>query len=80
MITDANEDDAQNHRTEDDYARSEVDFDGVAIAWYRTREDMEAVFAEPEYQAKIAPDEATLSDVERNVWIVTEEEEIVIRA
>ena len=70
----------QNHRTEDDYARSEVDFDGVAIAWYRTREDMEAVFAEPEYQAKVAPDEARLSDVERNVWIVTEEEEIVIGA
>ena len=68
----------QNHRTEDDYARGEVDFDGVAIAWYRSRAEMDAVFAEPEYQATIAPDEARLSDPERNVWIVTEEEEVVI--
>ena len=68
----------QNHRTEEDYARGEPEFDGVAIAWYRSQADMEAVFAEPEYQSKIAPDEAKLSDAERNVWIVTEEEETVI--
>ena len=68
----------QNHRTEDDYARGEVDFDGVAIAWYRSREDMDALFADPDYQAIVAPDEARLSDSARNVWIVTEEEEVVI--
>ena len=68
----------QNHRTPEDYERGEVDFDGVAIAWYRSREDMDAVFQEPEYLAKIAPDEARLSDMERNVWLVTEEEEVVI--
>lgn len=70
----------QNHRSAPDYARGEVEFDGVAVAWYRSQEDMDALFAEPEYQSKIAPDEARLSDADRNVWIVTEEEEVVIAA
>lgn len=68
----------QNPRSVEDYERGEVDFDGVAIAWYRSREDMEALFAEPEYEARIRPDEARLSDVERNVWIVTEDEHVVV--
>ncbi len=68
----------QNPRTQEDYARGEVEFDGVAIAWYRSREDMEALFAEPEYKEKIQPDEAYLSDASRNVWIVTEEEHVVL--
>ena len=70
----------QNHRTEADYARGEVEFDGVAIAWYESQAAMDALFAEPEYLEKIAPDEAYLSDAERNVWIVTEEEEVVVEA
>lgn len=70
----------QNARTEEDYARGEVEFDGVAIAWYRSRADMEALFAEPAYLETIQPDEATLSDQSRNVWIVTEEEHVVIDA
>ena len=68
----------QNPRVAEDYARGEVDFDGVAIAWYRSRADMDAVFAEPEYLEKIRPDEDYLSDASRNVWIVTEEEYPVI--
>jgi uncharacterized protein (TIGR02118 family) len=68
----------QNPRSADDYARGEVEFDGVAIAWYRSREDMEALFAEPEYLEKIQPDEAYLSDAARNVWIVTDEEHVVV--
>jgi uncharacterized protein (TIGR02118 family) len=68
----------QNHRTAEDYARGDVEFDGVAVAWYESREELDAVFEEPEYKAKIAPDEAALSDAENNVWIVTEEEEVII--
>ena len=68
----------QNPRTEEDYARGEVDFDGVAIAWYRSREDMEAVFSDPAYLETVQPDEARLSDPSRNVWLVTEEEHVVI--
>ena len=70
----------QNPRSADDYARGEVDFDGVAIAWYRSRADMEALFAEPAYLETVQPDEAYLSDAARNVWIVSEEENAVIGA
>ena len=66
----------QNLRTDEDYARGDDDFDGVMSAWYPSREEMEAVFEEPEYKSKLAPDEQTLSDADRNVWIVTEEEEV----
>lgn len=70
----------QHTRTDEDYARGDVDFDGVAIAWYRSREDMEALFAEPAYRDRVQPDEAFLSDAPRNVWIVTEEERVVLPA
>jgi uncharacterized protein (TIGR02118 family) len=68
----------QNPRAAEDYERGDVDFDGVAVAWYRSRADMEALFAEPEYLTKIQPDEGYLSDATRNVWIVTEEEWVVV--
>lgn len=68
----------QNPRSAEDYARDEDGYDGVAIAWYASREAMEAVFAEPEYLEKIQPDEQRLSDPERNVWIVCEDEHTVI--
>jgi hypothetical protein len=66
----------QNLRTDADYARGEVEFDGVMSAWYANRAEMEAVFEEPEYRSKIAPDELTLSDADRNIWLVTEEESV----
>jgi hypothetical protein len=66
----------QNLRTDADYARGEVEFDGVMSAWYANRSEMEAVFEEPEYRSKIAPDELTLSDADRNIWLVTEEESV----
>jgi len=69
----------QNPRSDADYGREgDEGFDGVAIAWYRSRTEMEALFAEPEYLARIRPDEARLSDVSRNVWIVCEEEHEVV--
>ena len=66
----------QNLRTDADYARGDTEFDGVMSAWYASRAEMEAVFEEPEYKSKLAPDEQTLSDADRNVWIVTDEEEV----
>ncbi len=68
----------QNPRSSDDYARSDVDFDGVAIACYESRAAMEALFREPAYLEQIRPDEERLSDPEKNVWIVTEDEHVVI--
>ena len=68
----------QNPRSAEDYANGDVDFDGVAIAWYRTRADMEALFAEPDYIEQIRPDEERLSDGAHNVWITSEDEHVVI--
>lgn len=69
----------QNPRSLDDYSRGEDDgFDGVAIAIYRTRADMDAVFSDPAYLETIQPDEERLSDTARNVWIVSEIENVVI--
>jgi uncharacterized protein (TIGR02118 family) len=68
----------QNPRAPEDYARDDDGFDGVAIAWYRSRDEMEALFREPEYLERIRPDEERLSDSARNVWIVCEDENVVI--
>jgi uncharacterized protein (TIGR02118 family) len=69
----------QNPRSAADYERDgDAGFDGVAIAWYRSRAEMEALFAEPDYLELIRPDEERLSDAARNVWIVCEEENLVL--
>ena len=68
----------QNPRSQEDYERGEDGFDGVAIAWYRNREAMEALFSEPQYLERIRPDEERLSDPSRNLWIVCDEERVVI--
>ena len=68
----------QNPRALADYARGEPDWDGVAIAWYRDQAALDALFGEPEYLAKIAPDERYLSDPSRTQWILCDEERSVI--
>ncbi len=68
----------QNPRSLEDYERGEPPFDGVAIAWYRDAAAMEALFSEPEYLEKIRPDELTLSDLERNQWILCDDAHTVI--
>jgi hypothetical protein len=67
----------QNHRAPDDYARG-GDFDGVAIQWFRSSDDFVAMVGDPEYQAKVVPDEYALLDRNALVWILTNEEEVVI--
>jgi uncharacterized protein (TIGR02118 family) len=67
----------QNHRTADDYARG-GDFDGVAIQWFDSMDDFVAMVSDAEYQARVAPDEEALLDRGRLVWILTDEEEVVV--
>ena len=67
----------QNHRSAADYKRG-GDFDGVAIQWFDARDDFVAMVGDPEYQASVAPDERELLDLDGLVWILTEEEEVVI--
>jgi uncharacterized protein (TIGR02118 family) len=67
----------QNHRSADDYARG-GGFDGVAIQWFDSMDDFVAMVSDPEYQARVAPDEAALLDLEGLVWILTDQEEVVV--
>lgn len=67
----------QNHRLADDYARG-GGFDGVAVQWFESMDDFVAMVAHPEYQARVAPDEDALLDRDGLVWILTDEEEVVI--
>jgi uncharacterized protein (TIGR02118 family) len=67
----------QNHRAPDDYARG-GDFDGVAIQWFESMDDFAAMVRHPEYQARVAPDEDVLLDRDGLIWILTDEEEVVI--
>src|SRR2546429_3872918 len=69
--------DEQNHRAAADYKRG-GDFDGVGIQWFDSMDDFVAMVADPEYQAQVAPDERELLDLDGLVWILTEEEEVVI--
>jgi len=50
----------------------EPEWDGVAIAQYASRADMEALFNEPDYHALLRPDEEYLSDPAAVRWIISE--------
>jgi uncharacterized protein (TIGR02118 family) len=67
----------QNHRTANDYGRG-GDFDGVAIQWFDSMDDFVAMVSNPEYQARVAPDEEALLDRDGLAWILTDEEEVVV--
>jgi EthD domain len=67
----------QNHRAPEDYARG-GDFDGVAIQWFDSMSDFVEMVSDPEYQTRVAPDEDVLLDRDGLVWILTDEEEVVI--
>jgi hypothetical protein len=68
----------QNPRALADYARGDCDWDGVAIAWYKDKAAMDALFSEPEYLQKIAPDELYLSDPQRTQFILCDEEREIL--
>ncbi len=50
----------------------EPEWDGVAIAQYNSRQDMDALFTEPEYHALLRPDEEYLTDPSAVRWILCE--------
>src|SRR5258706_171231 len=39
------------------------DFDGIAILWFNSLDDASAAFSEPEYLARIKPDEESFVDL-----------------
>jgi len=51
----------------------EPEWDGVAVAQYASRADMEALFAEPDYLRILRPDEEYLSDPAAVRWILCDD-------
>jgi len=68
----------QNHRPLSDYGNPIVsDYDGVTVQWYRSMEEFRASIAEPDF-AEIQADFEKFIDTASLVWLLTEEEEVVI--
>ena len=68
----------QNHRPLSDYGHPMVsDYDGVTVQWYRSMEEFRASIAEPDF-AMIQADFEKFIDTASLVWLLTEEEEVVI--
>jgi uncharacterized protein (TIGR02118 family) len=69
----------QNHRVEGDLRNlGSGEFDGVAIQWLRSPEDLVAMATEPAYAEKVAPDNQRFLDDVSRTWILTGPEEVVI--
>ena len=50
-----------------------VAFDGITELWFDSVDDLAAVFTDPEYLARIRPDEASFLDLPRCEFVVSEE-------
>jgi uncharacterized protein (TIGR02118 family) len=46
----------QNHATPENVGMSDDDLDGASVMWFRSIEDFEAMFADPEYQNVVMVD------------------------
>jgi hypothetical protein len=57
--------------------RPMLEYDGMGDFWVRKYEDFEAAFLDPEYQAKIRPDELKLIDMD-SIAVTIGREYIVI--
>ena len=67
----------QCHTLAGEYARGEVAYDGAAELWFDNVADKERFFSDPEYLAKIRPDESRFADMTKTVFFVTEEEPVL---
>ena len=68
----------QNSRLARDYERPDSPaYDGVAIQWYRSPRDFFDMISDPGY-ARVTADEQSLLDFDGLLWMLTEEEEVMI--
>jgi len=54
------------------------DVDGITLQWFESYEDFMAMVADPEYQRIVGPDERYLVDLERSVFLLTDESPRVV--
>lgn len=67
----------QHHRPLADYGRDPRGYDGATQQWFSSVEDFFASLAEPDYQ-EIDADTRRFLDVDRLVFVLTEEPDVVI--
>ena len=53
----------QNHAMPENAAISDDDFDGASVMWFRSIEDFETMFADPEYQKVVVADGENFLDL-----------------
>lgn len=66
----------QCHTLLESYADGEPAFDGTAELWFDSVADQQAFFSDPEYLARIHPDESNFADLERCQFFLTQEETV----
>jgi len=52
-------------------------FDGAAELWFDSPQDMDRFFADPDYLATVRPDEPRFADLEKCVFLTTEEAQVI---
>ena len=67
----------QAHTMDAEYASGEPAFDGTAELWFDSVADKDAFYSDPEYLARVQPDERVFADMTRTLFFVTEEEAVV---
>jgi uncharacterized protein (TIGR02118 family) len=67
----------QAHTTDAEYENGEPPFDGTAELWFDSVADKDAFYSDPEYLARVQPDERVFADMTRTLFFVTTEETVV---
>lgn len=49
------------------------DVDGITLQWFRSYDDFVAMISDPAYREIVGPDEKHLVDMDRSVFLLTEE-------
>lgn len=52
-------------------------FDGAAELWFDSLQDMDRFFTDPDYLATVRPDEPRFADLEKCIFLTTEESQVI---
>ena len=67
----------QNHRLESDFARTDVDLEGVTCEWFPSTRDFFAMATDPDSRDVIRADEENFLDSDNLTWLLCDAEEII---
>ncbi len=67
----------QAHTLDSEYAAGDPAFDGTAELWFDTVADKDAFYSDPEYLARVNPDERVFADMALSRFLVTTEEDVL---